>query len=289
MLTVINAVDSLPDYFGDGRFSIERWDKYIDAALPRHKRIFVRDMRETLRAGGITFEGSYLPVLNEALTNRDARARVVSAFRQVTENLDRKVSDVMGKPIDATILLYLGLCNGAGWVVELDSRPYVLLGIEKIIELGWWRVDDMIGLIYHELGHIYQMQYGTLTRSLQGGDAFLWQLFTEGIAMRFEQMLLGNPAYFHQDKNGWAAWCEANLRGISEDFQADLSHMTRQNQRYFGDWVRYKGQPDVGYYLGARFVQWLSERRRFDDLLNADMDFVRSEWLAYLRRYQQNK
>lgn len=108
-------------------------------------------------------------------------------------------------------------------MIELDSHPYVLLGIEKIIELGWWRDDDMIGLIYHELGHIYQMQYGTLKRSLQGGDAFLWQLFTEGIAMHFEQRLTGNPAYFHQGKNGWAAWCEANLHSIATDFQADFA------------------------------------------------------------------
>lgn len=223
MIRVINAADNLPDYFDDGRFSLEQWDKYIDTALPRHKGIFVRDMQETLRAGAVTFEGGYLPVLNDALANREARARVISAFRQVTENLDQKVLDAMGKPVDATILLYLGLCNGAGWVIELDSHPYVLLGIEKIIELGWWRDDDMIGLIYHELGHIYQMQYGTLKRSLQGGDAFLWQLFTEGIAMHFEQRLTGNPAYFHQGKNGWAAWCEANLHSIATDFQADFA------------------------------------------------------------------
>ena len=38
--------------------------------------------------------------------------------------------------IDVEIVLYLGLCNGAGWVVTIDNKTYCLLGIEKILELN---------------------------------------------------------------------------------------------------------------------------------------------------------
>lgn len=49
----------------------------------------------------------------------------------------------------------------------------------------------MYGLIYHELGHEYHNQYGVLDRTLDSNrHQFLWQLFTEGIAMYFEQMLI---------------------------------------------------------------------------------------------------
>lgn len=37
---------------------------------------------------------------------------------------------------------------------------------------------------------------------------FVWQLFTEGIAMYFEQALVGNFNYYHQDKNGCLEWCD---------------------------------------------------------------------------------
>ncbi len=282
MLKIINAADKLSDYFPDERFSMKQWDKYIDTILPRHKHIFVNDMQETIQTGMFTFENDFLPVLSEALRNNKAREKLLSAFRIVTENLDARILKTMGRSIDATLILYLGLCNGAGWVVNLDAHLYVLLGIEKIIELGWYGTNDLYGLIYHELGHIYQMQYGQLARPYVNGDAFLWQLFTEGIAMLFEQKLIGNNDYFHQDRDGWANWCAEHFSMILHDFSSDMATMTRDNQRYFGDWVRYHGYPDVGYYLGARFVQWINTRHPFDAMVNFDIEAVRSEWTAYL-------
>lgn len=281
MLTIINMAECLADCFPDRRFTIERWNKYIDTFLPSHKSIFTDDMQEAINAGGLTFESDFMPVLNGALGDKESRERAISAFLEVTDGLEEKILKAMGKPVDATVILYLGLCNGAGWVVDLDSHRYVLLGIEKIIELGRYGVNDMYGLIYHELGHIYQMQHGKMVRSYKNSETFLYQLFTEGIAMVFEQKLIGCNDYFHQDKNGWARWCAANLAAITADFNSDLANMTRDNQRYFGDWVDYKGHSDVGYYLGARFVQWLNKKYRFDDMLSLDIHTIRSEWSAY--------
>jgi hypothetical protein len=125
-------------------------------------------------------------------------------------------------------MLYVGLCNGAGWVVNLDSEQYVLLGIEKIIELDWCDTKAMYGLIYHELGHIYQMQHGVLTREYKGSDSFLWQLFTEGIAMYFEQRLMADDNFFHQNVNGWMNWCDANIYRIKVDFNNDLANICHE-------------------------------------------------------------
>lgn len=289
MLKVINAANSLEDFFHDDCFSIEQWSQYVDTVLPIHKNIFINDMRETIHAGGLTFENDYLPVLNNVLIHKESREKVVSSFRKVTDHLDKRILKTMGKSIEATVILYMGLCNGAGWVIPIDSCQYVLLGIEKIIELGWQDINDMYGLIYHELGHIYQMQYGQLKRNYKNSDAFLWQLFTEGIAMLFEQKLIGSNDYFHQDKNGWADWCAANLNMIMNDFHSDLTNMTRENQRYFGDWVHYKGYHDVGYYLGAKFVQWMNTKYPFDEMLNFDIKTIQLEWISYLDRNNHNK
>ena len=50
--------------------------------------------------------------------------------------------------------------------------------------------------------------------------------------------------------------------------------MDNQNQRYFGDWVDYCDKGDVGYYLGARFVHYLLESYKFDDLINLNIEKV---------------
>lgn len=80
----------------------------------------------------------------------------------------------------------------------------ILLGIEKILELSWYDEDSMYGLIYHELGHIYHKQYGAFEQEGRNqSQNFIWQLFTEGIAMYFEQLLMNDLSYYHQNKDGW--------------------------------------------------------------------------------------
>jgi len=160
MLQIVNAVDDVEKLFEDGNFKLDYWITYIDSIIPKQKNIFLEDMEYTIKNGGFNFESDYLPVLNALLLNKDKRIKAVDSFARVTENLDKKLVQTFGQSLDAAIILYVGLCNGAGWVVNLDSGQYVLLGIEKIIELNWCDINAMQALIYHELGHIYQMHYG---------------------------------------------------------------------------------------------------------------------------------
>ena len=282
MLKIINAVEDIENLFMNGIFKLEYWNTYMDSLLPNHKNLFLDDMSQTVATGRFTFENDYLPVLNAVLLKEEKRNKAIKSFSLVTENLNEKIYKTFEKSINATIMLYVGLCNGAGWVVNIDSEQYVLLGIEKIIELDWCDTKAMYGLIYHELGHIYQMQHGVLTREYKGSDSFLWQLFTEGIAMYFEQRLMADDNFFHQNVNGWMNWCDANIYRIKVDFNNDLANMSRSNQRYFGDWVNYYGKPDVGYYLGARFVQWLNKRYTFDEMIHFDISIIKVEWNSYL-------
>ena len=151
------------------------------------------------------------------------------------------------------------------------------------MELKWYDINSMYGLIYHELGHVYQNQYGVLERTFEiNRHQFLWQLFTEGIAMYFEQTLIGNYNYFHQDKNGWREWCDKNINQIKIDFCNDLNDMTFEIQRYFGDWIYYNQHNDVGYYLGARFVQFICSKYQFDDILSFDIELVEKNYKDFL-------
>ena len=152
------------------------------------------------------------------------------------------------------------------------------------MELNWHDKDAMTGLIYHELGHVYQDQYGVLHRELKSAqDKLLWQLFTEGIAMVFEQEIAGDSEYFHQDKDGWKQWCDEHAACIKQSFNADLSWMTQENQRYFGDWVSFHGYGDTGYYLGVRFVRFLLDSDCFDHLISYGINEVRAGFERFLR------
>lgn len=266
--------DILTAYQGTA-FHFEKWKSYIDHALPGASSLFISDMKQCLEAGEFSWEKNFLPVLNDVALHDGSRERAHDSFCGVTENLERSLYDKFGKGLDVDIIFYLGLCNGAGWVTEYQGRTAVFLGIEKIMELNWCGADDMYGLIYHELGHVYQGQYGVLERPFhRHADRFLWQLFTEGIAMYFEQVLVGDPDYFHQDKDGWKQWCDGHFEEIKADFNRDLETMTLSDQRYFGDWVEYRGHGDVGYYLGCRFVRYVLSMYELDEIICFDMDAV---------------
>lgn len=41
-------------------------------------------------------------------------AKAIELFRAVTQHLDETMLDRFGRAVDANVVLYLGLCNGAG-------------------------------------------------------------------------------------------------------------------------------------------------------------------------------
>ena len=274
-MEIINAADGFAACYTGGRFDLDRWREYIDARVPGARELCLRDAQETMDAG-YSWEAYFLPVLNAVPAEPEKLERALRSFREVTEGLDGRIIAAFGKSVDVDVVLYLGLCCGAGWVTELGGKTAVLLGIEKILELGWYDIDSMTGLIVHELGHVYQAQYGRLVCETDAlPDRFLWQLFTEGAAMVFEQEVLGDRDYFHQDRGGWKRWCDENATAICRAFRRELGTMTPETQRYFGDWVRFEGRPDTGYYLGARFVRDMLRQDSFDRVINYDLDEVR--------------
>ena len=146
----------------------------------------------------------------------------------------------------------------------------------------------MRGLIYHELGHIYHKQHGALQQHFNDSkQTFLWQLFTEGIAMYFEQILTNDLNFYHQDINGWKEWCDNHFLQIIMDFNNDLPNMDKSNQKYFGDWVNYYEHKDVGYYLGTKFVHYLMEQYNFRQIINLNIDDICKLYYTFVKEKQQ--
>lgn len=275
-MKILNAITNIEKLYDNGNFNIERWKVYIEEVLPNLGNILIEDIKN------YSFEKMCLPIINLTYREKEKRAVASNSFDTVSNNLEEKILSIFKKPLDVDIILYLGLCNGAGWVTTVNNQTKILLGIEKIIELDWCKPNDMIGLIYHELGHVYQDTYGTFKRKFDNiSDKYLWQLFTEGIAMCFEQILVGDMNFFHQDKADWLTYMDKSIETLKNDFTKDLPQMDK-NQRYFGDWVSYNGYTDAGYYLGARFVQFILKNNTFDEIINFDIEQVKTAFNNFI-------
>lgn len=285
MIRIIDTYPQIYLLFENETFNLKKWEEYINTVYPNSAEILKKDLEEYLNSGEYIYEKDILPILNAV--NRHPKMDILhKSFCKVTDGLNERIIEHFGKELDIDIVLYVGLCNGAGWVTTINGRTVILLGMEKILELNWYDENSMYGLIYHELGHVYHKQYGMFTQWCDDGKKnFVWQLFVEGIAMYFEQVLVKDFDYFHQDNNGWKIWCDSHFQQILAEFNADLPTMTRFNQRYFGDWVNYGGYADVGYYLGTRFVQDLCNKFSLEQLVKMTIDAVYNAYLEFVKKH----
>ena len=281
-MKIINTSEEILSSFEKGHFDIDRWNNYIDRTVPGAKKLCTDDMVDCIKAG-YSWQNDFLPVLNKVYQDNEARNKTIRVFSGITEMLEEKLLEAFHKTVKVDIILYLGLCNGAGWATKINDRQVVMLGIEKIMELGWYDKNTMTALIFHELGHIYHKQHGMWNENIELlPDQFLWQLFREGIAMAFEQDLVGDPDFYQQDINGWKLWCDSNFSFIRDSFNQDIYSMDHNNQRYFGDWVSFEGYGDTGYYLGTRFVRFLLEDESFDNLILYDIEKIKEGFDRFL-------
>ena len=198
MLRIIDASAQVDGLFPGRRFDQARWEDYINAIYPGSVPMFREEMDACLAGGVFTFEGNFLPVIQNVYQNPKLDA-LRTTFSAVTDGLEERIQRQFGQGLDADLTLYLGLCHGAGWVVKLAGRDVVLLGIEKILELNWQSREAMTGLVYHELGHVYHRRYGALDQvAAAETEGSVWHLLTDGGTMCFEPDLVANYVAFQQ-------------------------------------------------------------------------------------------
>jgi len=246
----VQIIDSLKDIsscYENGVFSLNRWRCYMQNVYPSAIQLIEED------SARYDLQKDIVPVLNAVLSKPAKLKQLHQSFHSVIHQLEADIQQLFHTTIEADIVLYLGLCNGAGWAVTMNGKYIVLLGIEKIVELNWVDRDSMIALLYHELGHLWHHQERKLP---WGGETekAMWQLYCEGVAMYFEQQLCHNDHFFHQDQNGWLKWCTKNRRRLFAEYLRRVEH-NESVQVFFGDWCRFEGHSDVGYYLGAELIR----------------------------------
>ncbi len=258
-----------------GGFDMTVWRKYAGEISKELPSKCENDAKE------YDFNKSVLPVLESAL-NEEKIDFVSKNFQIVVDTLNANLSKLFDTEPDINIILYLGLCNGAGWATTLDGKNTVLLGIEKIIELDWGDETNMRALILHEIGHLWHKMNGNLyIPDFTKRRKAIQQLYQEGVAMVCEHILCGDNDFWHQDKNGWLDWCRENEAEIKKEYLLRLD-AKESVQDFFGDWCSYNGYSDVGYYLGCRFVEHLMKSYSLKEIASMNYKTLNQNFSKYV-------
>ena len=106
-MKIINTCSRIKTLFQNG-FDMSVWRKYAGEISKELPTKCEDDAKE------YDFNKSVLPVLEAAL-NEEIIDFVSENFQNVVETLNANVSKLFDTEPDINIILYLGLCNGAGW------------------------------------------------------------------------------------------------------------------------------------------------------------------------------
>ncbi|MBE6716443.1 MAG: GNAT family N-acetyltransferase [Ruminococcaceae bacterium] len=272
-MRICNTCEKIKTTFANG-FDISVWRKYAEEISNELPSKCEND------AKSYDFNKDVLPVIEDAL-NEEKINFVSRNFQTVIDTLNVNLSNLFDKEPDINIILYLGLCNGAGWATTLDGKNTVLLGIEKIIELAWGDETNMRALIFHEIGHLWHKLNGNLHISeFSKRRKGIAQLYCEGVAMVCEHLLCGDNEFYHQNKDGWLSWCYKNENEIKREYLRRLDKK-ESIQDFFGDWCSYNGHSDVGYFLGCRFIEHLMKTYSLKKIANMKYRILNKEYKKF--------
>ena len=271
-MQIVNTYKDILKIFPCDKFDLSIWEKYanqVSALLPQKCKNDVINY---------DFEKDILPVINYALSHKEIMQSVDKSFNTATNTLIQNLHLLFNDDIQLDIILYLGLCNGAGWATTLGNRNTILLGIEKIIELSWYDIDSIQGLIFHEVGHIWHKVNGNFNSPVNSQkEKSICQLYQEGLAMVCEQILCNDNNYFHQNKNGWLEFCQKNELSLKKEYLNRLNSDSSTDD-FFGDWCSYKGYSDIGYYLGCVFIKFLQKKYSLAEIANLPCSTLLNEF-----------
>lgn len=263
------------DKFDTEPFQMEKWTRYADSVYPG----LATKCKDDSEA--YTFATDILPIVVQAIKESMRLQKTVKLFKEIEEELRNNVHILFDYEPDVLIILYLGLCNGAGWATRIGEQRVVLLGAEKIIELNWDNKEKMQGLIYHELGHIWHEYEGVSGFAYQStSELAIQQLYREGIAMACEQILCSNMTYYHQGEE-WSVWCEENIGKIKKEYFRRIENQESVRE-FYGDWNYYEGFSDVGYYLGAQFIRYLMKYYSLKEIATLSYKELYQRFEAYV-------
>ena len=110
VMDLYSGIDEL-EYSSSSTF-LESWKTYLN-----NNDIYSVCTQDTL---DYDFERQCFPVITHALENKDIIAIAHDNFIECTSEIENKYYKLFGYD-EVYVVFYLGLCNGAGWVLEINE------------------------------------------------------------------------------------------------------------------------------------------------------------------------
>jgi len=80
-MKIIDATNELFDVYTNGNFDLSRWRVYINSLYPGIDQLFIDIMHKYIDTKVVSYEGNYLPVLNDVLRKDDLRKLAIESFK----------------------------------------------------------------------------------------------------------------------------------------------------------------------------------------------------------------
>jgi len=176
-------------------------------------------------------------------------------------------------------VIYVGIGCGAGWATMYQDNPAILFGLENIAEEGWDDVAVLWGMIAHEIGHLWHFEQRAQA-GLAPGRGPWWDLYTEGLAQRCEQIIAGKESWHMAAQYvDWVSWCEQELPWLAREFLR-VVEAGDDVRPFFGSWFALRGRKQTGYFLGCEVVRQLEAQKTLQEIaLLEDVEAVFSDVL----------
>ncbi len=241
---------------------LERWANVYLAGWPKllekQQQAYAdegEDWRRVALERVAPFWAERLPVMREAHDH----------LLEVCQPVCARARDALGYERDLACVIYVGVGCGAGWATTFDGLPAVLLGLENIAEEGWQSAETLAGLLAHEIGHLWHAHLREQCALPEGAGPW-WQLYSEGLAQRAEQLVMGSDRWHMQaNATDWLSWCTAHRRWLASEFlrRVDARESVRD---MFGSWYSIAGHKQCGYYLGRELIGLLEQHAALRDV-----------------------
>ncbi len=219
------------------------------------------DWRQVAREKVFPYLAGRLPAMQEAHRN----------LLELCVPLYSKAQQVLTFDSDLTLIIYVGIGCGAGWVTPFRDSPAILFGLENIAECGWSDPEAITGLVAHEIGHLvhqhWRAQHG---KSIDSGP--WWQLYEEGFAQHCESLILDADTW-HQASSSkdvdWLGWCQSHQGWLAAEFLRTVD-ADKPVSPFFGSWLEICGKSQTGYFLGHEVIRALKSHSTLKEIALLD-------------------
>ncbi len=283
---LVDTLDDFLQYWQDAcdKTAEQKIELWATSYMQKHPELLQRqtrdyeemgyEWREIAREKVFSKLDDYLPLM------RNAREKLL----HVCGSTYGEAVEALGLDFPVAFVIYVGIGCGAGWATQYQGCPACLLGLEKIVELGWGSEEQLRELVAHEIGHLVHMSCRDEFEEFETHEEDpLFLLYSEGFAKRCEYLILGQERWSQADSENWLLWCRSHKQRLAKEYLDRVDKQQPVND-FYGDWRDVLGRSQTGYYLGWTYTLWLEEKYSIRQIAELPREQVIEEARRYLSR-----